>query len=51
MKTKENSSRDHTPYAIIVKPRKDLKIEYPYEVRMENRAIIVIVIDKEKAKE
>ncbi len=55
---KKNSSRDHTPYAIIVKPRKDLKIEYPCEVRIENRAIIVmknskivivieIVIDKE----
>ena len=36
---------------MIVKPRKDLEIEYPCEVRMENRAIIVIVIDKEKAKE
>ncbi|MEM3921550.1 MAG: hypothetical protein QXG25_01515 [Nitrososphaerota archaeon] len=38
MDAKENSSRDHTPYAIIVKPRKDLKIEYPYEVRMEKQS-------------
>jgi len=37
----------HTPYAIIVKPRKDLKIEYPCEVRMEDGAIIVI--DGERA--
>jgi|GEM_PF-4601416 len=46
MKTKENNSRDHTPYAIIVKPRKDLKIKYPCEVRMEDGAIIVI--DRER---
>ncbi|MEM3897882.1 MAG: hypothetical protein QXO04_04655 [Nitrososphaerota archaeon] len=34
-------------YAIIVKPRSDLEIKYPCEVRMEDGAIIVI--DRERA--
>ena len=29
-------------YAIIVKPRKDLKIEYPCDVKIKDGAIIVI---------
>ena len=33
-------------YAIIVKPRKDLEIEYPCEVEIEDGTIIVI--DREK---
>jgi len=35
MDAKENSSRAHTPYAIIVKPRSDLEIKHPYEVKTE----------------
>ncbi|MEM4497849.1 MAG: hypothetical protein QW692_03365 [Nitrososphaerota archaeon] len=34
-------------YAIIVKPRRDLEIKYPCDVRMEDGAIIVI--DRERA--
>ncbi|MEM3897100.1 MAG: hypothetical protein QXO04_00605 [Nitrososphaerota archaeon] len=34
MDARKNSSRDHTPYAVIVKPRQNLEIKYPCEVRM-----------------
>ncbi|MEM1737717.1 MAG: hypothetical protein QXN99_02940, partial [Nitrososphaerota archaeon] len=34
-------------YAIIVKPRRDLEIKYPCEVKIEDGAIIVI--DRERA--
>jgi len=34
-------------YAIVVKPRKDLEIKYPCDVKMEDGAIVVI--DRERA--